>query len=414
MTKREVPFCVCVYVVCLFLVRLSFSPNFFFSEQKKKKIAILFRHTHTKGKKNKKKKKSHKTSKTTHTHSASHSHSQPHKKKKMEPHACHPLFEEKTPGLLIASKDDRKPPPKKIFKRRQRKDTCTSAHTYAERIKILKERLSALDSPPSPRQCTIQTDEKNNKDDKENQQHPPERAVASTPIDRRTMMTMKNESDRDSINPTDEKLATVLMPSWRVMLTMKNNESDHDSIKPADEKLTTVPMTTWGAMKNNEIDHDSNSKQADKKLIDAEAKSEAEAETSTKPLPTTYKEKPELKFFVRTGYKWNGYNRIHYSYEQPPPKRVLGYKFEVSYPQLANWSGQSDLPSYELLPCEDATFELLVFRAPDNSSYRDVCYRIVRDVWDTKRKRRGDGFVCQFYRGVFKLYFNFYLPKWRR
>merc|ERR1719171_1759920 len=42
------------------------------------------------------------------------------------------------------------------------------------------------------------------------------------------------------------------------------------------------------------------------------------------------------KFFnrVHTGYEWNKYNQSHYDTENPPPKVVLGYKFNIFYPNV--------------------------------------------------------------------------------
>lgn len=32
------------------------------------------------------------------------------------------------------------------------------------------------------------------------------------------------------------------------------------------------------------------------------------------------------------GYQWNKYNSTHYDYDNPPPKVVMGYKFNIFYP----------------------------------------------------------------------------------
>eukprot|EP00003_Mantamonas_plastica_P016886 TRINITY_DN2825_c0_g1_i1.p1 TRINITY_DN2825_c0_g1~~TRINITY_DN2825_c0_g1_i1.p1 ORF type:complete len:336 (+),score=137.03 TRINITY_DN2825_c0_g1_i1:189-1196(+) len=39
--------------------------------------------------------------------------------------------------------------------------------------------------------------------------------------------------------------------------------------------------------------------------------------------------KPQFFNKIRTGYDWNAYNRVHYSYDNPPPKTVLGYQFNM-------------------------------------------------------------------------------------
>ena len=34
------------------------------------------------------------------------------------------------------------------------------------------------------------------------------------------------------------------------------------------------------------------------------------------------------------GYDWNLYNKTHYDIDNPPPKVVQGYKFNIFYPDL--------------------------------------------------------------------------------
>ncbi len=35
-------------------------------------------------------------------------------------------------------------------------------------------------------------------------------------------------------------------------------------------------------------------------------------------------------------YRWNSYNKAHYTFENPPPKYIAGYKFNIFYPELVN------------------------------------------------------------------------------
>ena len=35
-------------------------------------------------------------------------------------------------------------------------------------------------------------------------------------------------------------------------------------------------------------------------------------------------------FFLIQGFEWNKYNQTHYDIDNPPPKIVQGYKFNVS------------------------------------------------------------------------------------
>lgn len=40
--------------------------------------------------------------------------------------------------------------------------------------------------------------------------------------------------------------------------------------------------------------------------------------------------KPRFFNRVHTGFEWNKYNQTHYDIDNPPPKIVQGYKFNVS------------------------------------------------------------------------------------
>ena len=44
--------------------------------------------------------------------------------------------------------------------------------------------------------------------------------------------------------------------------------------------------------------------------------------------------KPRYFNRVKTGYDWNKYNQTHYDHDNPPPKTVQGYKFNIFYPDL--------------------------------------------------------------------------------
>ncbi|CAF3474676.1 unnamed protein product, partial [Rotaria sp. Silwood1] len=64
---------------------------------------------------------------------------------------------------------------------------------------------------------------------------------------------------------------------------------------------------------------------------------------------------------IDTGYHWNQYNRTHYDINNPPPKIVQGYKFNIFYPNLID---KTKIPSYHLMICEDnKDFLILKFHA---------------------------------------------------
>lgn len=55
--------------------------------------------------------------------------------------------------------------------------------------------------------------------------------------------------------------------------------------------------------------------------------------------------KPKYFNRVHTGYEWNKYNQTHYDHDNPPPKVVQGYKFNIFYPDLID---KAEAPTYTL------------------------------------------------------------------
>eukprot|EP00494_Astrolonche_serrata_P031784 UN32053 len=48
--------------------------------------------------------------------------------------------------------------------------------------------------------------------------------------------------------------------------------------------------------------------------------------------------KPQYFNRVKTGFSWTKYNQAHYNIENPPPKVVMGYKFNIFYPDIIDKS----------------------------------------------------------------------------
>ncbi|KAF9076467.1 mid region of cactin-domain-containing protein [Rhodocollybia butyracea] len=110
--------------------------------------------------------------------------------------------------------------------------------------------------------------------------------------------------------------------------------------------------------------------------------------------------KPRYFNRVHTGYEWNKYNQTHYDTDNPPPKVVQGYKFNVFYPDLID---KSKAPTYKIIkePGNDDTVLLLFSAGPP---YEDIAFRIVNREWEFSHKR---GFRSSFDRGCLSLWFNF-------
>jgi hypothetical protein len=116
--------------------------------------------------------------------------------------------------------------------------------------------------------------------------------------------------------------------------------------------------------------------------------------------------KPRFLNRVHSGFLWNAFNRTHYDHDNPPPKTVQGYKFNIFYPDLVD---KSKTPSYRLLPSENPETVLLVFHA--GPPYEDIAFKIVNGEWATGKR---SGFRCRFQNGVLSLFFNFQSVRYRK
>ena len=116
--------------------------------------------------------------------------------------------------------------------------------------------------------------------------------------------------------------------------------------------------------------------------------------------------KPRYFNRVKTGYDWNKYNQTHYDHDNPPPKTVQGYKFNIFYPDLID---PTKTPQYFLEKADSDEFCILRFHA--GPPYEDIAFKIINREWNRSRKR---GFRCTFERGVLSLYFNFSTHWYRR
>ncbi|KAI3379661.1 hypothetical protein SNEBB_005525 [Seison nebaliae] len=117
--------------------------------------------------------------------------------------------------------------------------------------------------------------------------------------------------------------------------------------------------------------------------------------------------KPRFHNRVHTGYEWNQYNKKHYDTDNPPPKTVQGYKFNIFYPDLLE---KAKTPKYTLTVSEDNQ-DFAVIRFSSGPPYEDIAFKIVNREWDRSQKH---GFRCQYQNGIFQLWFHFRRWKYRR
>ncbi|XP_034360892.2 splicing factor Cactin [Arvicanthis niloticus] len=117
--------------------------------------------------------------------------------------------------------------------------------------------------------------------------------------------------------------------------------------------------------------------------------------------------KPRFFNRVHTGFEWNKYNQTHYDFDNPPPKIVQGYKFNIFYPDLIH---KRATPEYFLEACADnRDFAILRFHA--GPPYEDIAFKIVSREWEYSHRH---GFRCQFANGIFQLWFHFKRYRYRR
>ncbi|PHZ14626.1 uncharacterized protein RHIMIDRAFT_311880 [Rhizopus microsporus ATCC 52813] len=110
--------------------------------------------------------------------------------------------------------------------------------------------------------------------------------------------------------------------------------------------------------------------------------------------------KPRYFNRVHTGYEWNKYNQTHYDLDNPPPKVVQGYKFNIFYPDLID---KSKAPTY-FIEKDPESPDTVLIRFHAGPPYEDIAFRIVNREWEYSHKK---GFRCSFDRGVLSLWFHF-------
>jgi hypothetical protein len=177
----------------------------------------------------------------------------------------------------------------------------------------------------------------------------------------------------------------------------------------ATETPSAMPSSRFSAIPNEDFS------QATKALYEREvARGVSENEeifageevvnTTSRPVWANKHRPRKPRYFnrVQMGYEWNKYNQTHYDHDNPPPKVVQGYKFNIFYPDLIDKTkaptyrierengrkrGQSFAPAGE----ED----ICIIRFTSGPPYEDLAFRIVDKEWDYSAKRER-GFKSSF------------------
>uniref|UniRef100_A0A183DDX1 CactinC_cactus domain-containing protein n=1 Tax=Gongylonema pulchrum TaxID=637853 RepID=A0A183DDX1_9BILA len=148
---------------------------------------------------------------------------------------------------------------------------------------------------------------------------------------------------------------------------------------------------------------------ARKGMTDDEATFSVEAPLEAQTFLWSEKYRPRKpRYFnrVHTGFEWNKYNQTHYDMDNPPPKIVQGYRFNIFYPDLLD---VTQTPTFTVTPCDDPDFAVIRFHA--GPPYEDIAFKCVNREWEISHKH---GYKCQFANGIFQLWFFFKRYRYRR
>lgn len=250
--------------------------------------------------------------------------------------------------------------------------------------------------------------------------------VARRSLDKRSTIIVESGStkptEKDDVEPYDPRMSPEPIPlnaltqDERENLLIISASEDKKNLFTLRRKVTAASFVTKQGQ-TSKVSTEPAPKENDD--MDAEALYRAEAERHLEEEeelfnveadiehPTSYTwedkyrpRKPRYFNRVHTGYEWNKYNQTHYDTDNPPPKVVQGYKFNIFYPDLID---KSKAPTYKVIRSQDdPDTALLYFSA--GPPYEDIAFRIVDREWEYSHKR---GFKSIFDRGCLSLWFNF-------
>ncbi|KAJ1293182.1 hypothetical protein BS78_01G048300 [Paspalum vaginatum] len=272
---------------------------------------------------------------------------------------------------------------------------------------ILRKHLHRLEHPRTVEQDVGSEKEVDNKvedemhDDEDDKQYSPE------PIPQETDNHLEEEEDgsfspqlmhgnedEDAIDPEEDKAE---LDRKREAVVLEHQRKVQEAIEAkarVPDEMEMKAIKTMGAMEEG----------------DAVFGAGAEVNLDSQVYWWHDKYRPRKpKYFnrVHTGYEWNKYNQTHYDHDNPPPKIVQGYKFNIFYPDLVD---KSKAPTYTIEK-DGSTGETCLIRFHAGPPYEDIAFRIVNKEWEYSHKK---GFKCTFERGILHLYFNFKRYRYRR
>jgi hypothetical protein len=235
-----------------------------------------------------------------------------------------------------------------------------------------------------------------------------DRAVANnTELDPEPLLKVRNEDKAIALldesvllGEIDKERARIQKLGYVPMKTGKAQSANVAQTSKATTDNSTAPLSRFAAMPPEDYS------QATKALYDREVargvQEDEEVFTGEEEVATFSKDKwsgqyrprkPRYFNRVQMGYEWNKYNQTHYDHDNPPPKVVQGYKFNVFYPDLIDKTkaptyrierengrkrGQTFAPAGEEDTC--------LIRFISGPPYEDLAFRIVDKEWDYSAK----------------------------
>lgn len=168
---------------------------------------------------------------------------------------------------------------------------------------------------------------------------------------------------------------------FRVVETLKQEGLDHKV------NIKAEPELKFEKISNQVVD-----KEIEKLMTTKDEVKFKQEETLLKP-----------KYFnkVRIGFIWSRYNQAHYDEDNPPPKSVQGYEFNIFYPQLTT----QKTPTFRLEKDKSSTNDdTAIIRFIAGKPYQDLAFKVENKEWD---KDFFHGFKSFFENGILQLHFNF-------
>lgn len=206
---------------------------------------------------------------------------------------------------------------------------------------------------------------------------------------------LHGDEDEEAIDPEEDR---ALLEKKRVEVVEEQQRKHKEAMDmrppPSEDNLEMRAVKAMGAMDNgDEVFGNSD---------------EVNVDTQVYWWHDKYRpRKPKYFNRVHTGYEWNKYNQTHYDHDNPPPKIVQGYKFNIFYPDLVD---KIKAPIYTIEKDGDSA-ETCIIRFHAGPPYEDIAFRIVNKEWEYSHKK---GFKCTFERGILHVYFNFKRYRYRR